>query len=129
MDWAEEECKGRISCEKCENKLLGSHLKRGSTSLHIYKISLDAGLYEDKITEHYEMLDLYPEEFTYQHDNLKLHKAAEPGLLEIGFDIFEFPRYSADLTPIENLWKSVKERVSNDNPRTEKQSASSLQRH
>ena len=108
----------------------GAISQRGGTSLHIYKGSLNADLYEEIVTEHYEeMLDLYPEGFTYQHDNLPIHKAAEPELSKVGFDIFEFPRYSPDLTPIENLWKSVKERVSNDNPRTERQLVSSLHRH
>lgn len=108
----------------------GAISRRGATSLEIYKENLNASHYVDIVVEHYqEMEDLYPEGFVYRHDNLKLHKAAETFLEENGFDIGEIPRYSPDLSPIENLWKSLKDRVRNDNPKTESQLVKSLQKN
>lgn len=108
----------------------GAISERGGTSLHIYKDTLKRERYEDIVIEHYEeMQDLYPDGFTYQHDNLKLHHAAEPALEDYGFCMVPFPRFSPDLTPIENLWKALKDRVSNDNPKSESQMVSSLHRN
>jgi transposase len=46
-------------------------------------------------------------------DNLKAHKVGEAhrALHEAGFTEFEFPPYSPDLNPIENLWRNVQARV------------------
>ena len=40
-----------------------------------------------------------------------------------------FPSYSPDLSPIKNLWRSLKNRVSGDNPKTEIQLRKSLEKH
>jgi transposase len=108
----------------------GAISRKGATSLHIYEKNLDAELYEEIVQEHQEeMEDLYPEGFKYQHDNLKLHLTAEPELISQGFDIIKYPRYSPDLSPIENLWHSVKARVADDNPKNKTQLVNSLHKN
>ena len=65
------------------------------------------------------MEDLYPEGVKFQHDNSSVHVAAEQNLKNTSFEIVEFPRYSPDLNPIENLWGALKHRVKCDAPRSE----------
>jgi transposase len=43
--------------------------------------------------------------------------------------VLDFPTYSPDLTPIENLWGALKRAVAADNPKTEKQLRESLLKH
>ena len=103
---------------------------RSATSLHIYKENLKADKYTKIVEEHIEeMKELYPDGFTYTHDNLPVHQAAESDLEEDGLDMVLFPSYSPDLSPIENLWRSLKNRVAGDNPKTELQLRKSLEKH
>jgi len=37
-----------------------------------------------------------------------------------GFEILDFPSYSPDLSPIENLWAALKNAVAKENPKTER---------
>ena len=81
------------------------------------------------VEEHIEeMEDLYHEGFLFMHDNLSTHQAAEPGLKRQDLYILDFPTYSADLNPIENLWETLKGRVACDLPRTEAKLKNSLHR-
>ena len=54
----------------------------------------------------------------YLHDNLKL-QGSWIFSWKNGFDIDEFPRFPPVFSPIESLWKSLKDRVRNENPKTE----------
>jgi len=72
-----------------------------------------------------EREELYPNGIKFIHDNLLAHKAAETDLAEIGFDMVSFPSFSPDLSPIGNIWRSLKTRVSGE----ETQLRKSLERH
>ncbi|HRN71343.1 MAG TPA: IS630 family transposase [Candidatus Woesebacteria bacterium] len=105
----------------------GAISKNGATSLEIFTETLDAPLYIDIVTEHIqEMQELYPRGFLFQHDNLSAHKKAEVDLKRHGLNFVKFPTYSPDLSPIENLWGTLKERVRKDNPKNENQLIRSL---
>lgn len=102
----------------------------GATSLHIFKENLNKDLYEEIIEEHKgEMDDLFPDGYHFQHDNLKLHIAAERRGEELGLEFVDFPTYSPDLNPIENLWSDLKGGVASDHPRTEQQLIRSLKKN
>ena len=74
MDRALQKGKGRRTNPRREVKLLETISARNATSLHIYKENLKAYGYADIVEEHREeMEELYPHEFKYIHDNLKLH--------------------------------------------------------
>lgn len=108
----------------------GAISARGATSLHLYKGSLKADRYQEILEEHKQEMDrLYPEGYFFQHDNLSVHTAVEAPLRGQGLDILPFPAYSPDLSPIENLWAVLKNRVDKDNPRTEDALCKSLRRN
>jgi len=92
----------------------------GATTLHIYKNSLKADTYLKIVEEHkHEMDELYPNGYLYQHDNSSVHVAAEDDMKRQKFKFMEFPTYSPDLSPIENLWSALKVAVAKDNPKNE----------
>ena len=102
----------------------------GATSLHIFKEPLKAGVYEGIIKSHLEEMDqIYPEGYYFQHDNSSVHKAAEKEATKMGLEILDFPTYSPDLSPIENLWSTLKSAVAADSPKTEAQLIRSLRRN
>ena len=47
------------------------------------------------------------------YDNAPIHTARiiENWLLEQGIEIMDWPPYSPDLNPIENLWKLLKDQI------------------
>jgi transposase len=49
----------------------------------------------------------------FQHDNAPTHTAhvVRDALRELGFEIMEWPPYSPDLNPIENLWALLKAEI------------------
>ena len=108
----------------------GAISSRGATSIHIYKGSLKTEDYQAILEEHKEEMDqLFPEGYYFQQDNLSVHTAAEGWMQEKGYDIVNFPTYSPDLTPIENLWGVLKNAVAKENPKTEKALCDSLLRN
>ena len=75
------------------------------------------------------MDDLYPHGYFFQQDKSSVHVAAISLMKKLGFDIIDFPTYSPDLTPIENLWWALKTEVAKENPKTEKALCDSLRRN
>lgn len=49
----------------------------------------------------------------FQHDNASTHTAhvVRDALEELGFEVMEWPPYSPDLNPIENLWALLKAKI------------------
>jgi len=56
-------------------------------------------------------------------DNAPIHKATlvQKWLHDNGVELLEFPHYSPNLNPIENLWSDLKRRVERRNPTTAQQ--------
>ena len=108
----------------------GAISKNGATSLEIYRGNLKADRYQVIVQNHVdEMEELCPSGVKFIHDNSSVHKASENNLRNSNFQLIKFPEYSPDLNPIENLWSSLKQRVSHDAPKTERQLISSLQKN
>jgi transposase len=105
----------------------GAISMEGATPLYIYKQNLNSDFYKDILEEaKEEMEELYPEGFNFIHDNYAVHQAAEEFAEEIGYEFTQFPTYSPDLNPIENLWATLKSSVRSDNPRNEDELKESL---
>eukprot|EP00834_Sanchytrium_tribonematis_P008178 NODE_887_length_3307_cov_0.181733.p1 type:complete len:235 gc:universal NODE_887_length_3307_cov_0.181733:2405-3109(+) len=54
-----------------------------------------------------------PDELTFMHDNAPIHTSflVEEFLQEKGLEVLQWPVYSPDLNPIENLWAIVKRKL------------------
>lgn len=101
----------------------------GATSLHIYKTNLTNELYQDILSEHaMEIEDTYAGKKVYfVQDNHPTHQNV--GILDNhpNIELLDFPTYSPDLNPIENLWSTLKYRVACDVPKTEQALVKSLE--
>ena len=94
--------------------------ENGATKLHIYKETLETRTYENILQQHKKEMDrLYPQGYYFIHDNSKVHIAAQNWMKGQNFNLIKFPTYSPDLSPIENLWGTLKAAVAKDNPKTE----------
>jgi hypothetical protein len=100
----------------------------GATSLHIYKTNLRNDTYQDILGEHaMEIEDAYAGKRVYfQQDNHPVHGNVEILDDHPNIELLDFPTYSPDLNPIENLWFTLKYRVACDAPRTEEALVNSL---
>ena len=120
--WSGPEKKIKVEKPQRDVKLncWGAISRQGATSLHIFKDNLTGSTYEDIIDEHIpEMEQLYPEGFYFQHDNSSVHQSAEGWMDEIDLERLIFNSYSPYLTPIENLWATLKYYVRCDAPSNE----------
>ncbi len=121
MSWGKPNKKIKVEKPKYDMRLncWGGISINGATSLHIFKPNLTSDLYENILEEHLpEMEELYSEDFFLQHDNLPAHKSAEEWIENEGLERVDFPSYSADWSPIENLWSALKHSVSVEHPTT-----------
>jgi len=99
----------------------------GATSLDIYEYNLDQHEYQRILEEHIpEMEEIFPDGFLFQDDNHPSHRAIRSWMEEKGLERVDFPSYSPDLTPIENLWHALKTSVQRDQPRSEQTLVRSL---
>jgi transposase len=97
----------------------GSH----RTALVIVEGNLNGMRYRDEILRGHVIpfLQQHPEVTTFQHDNARPHTAriCTQYLEENHVNIMQWPAKSPDLSPIENLWGRLKDRVGQlDNPPT-----------
>ena len=130
--WGEPYKKIKIEIPAKDIKLncWGAISKKGATTLHIYRDNLDTGLYEKVVKKHIpEMQEIYPNNFSFVHDNSSIHSAAEKELKKHGLSLVKFPSYSPDLNPIKNLWSALKNNIAKDNPKTERQLVNSLKKN
>ena len=121
MGWGKPGKKLKTSQPRKDIKLncWGGISRNGSTSLYIFQKTLNSDRYKMILEEHLpEIEDLYSEEFIFQHDNLPAHKPLENWIENQGLERVDFPAYSADLSPIENLWSALKHSVAVDHPTT-----------
>ena len=103
---------------------------RGATSLQIFRENLRATVYQPILERHMpEMQELYPDGYSFIHDNHQAHAAVEAWMRNNHLEQEPFPSYSPDLNIIENLWSALKDRVAGDAPRTENQLVNSLRRN
>lgn len=65
-----------------------------------------------------ELENLYPNGITWQQDGSPVHKSKEflQYLKDSDIVLLNFPPYSPDISPIENIWGWLKHEVSNDQP-------------
>ena len=103
----------------------------GATSLHIYKTNLTNDLYQDILEEHaMEIEEVYNNKKVYfQQDKHPAHNDVEILDDYPNIELLDFPTYSPDLNPIENMWSTLKYRVACDGPKTEAALLRSLQAH
>jgi transposase len=101
----------------------------GATSLHIFSQNLKNPLYQSIVNTHkMEMENLYPQrDFSYQQDNHPTHNKLDVFNNNENIEIIQFPTYSPDLNPIENVWATLKYRVARDAPMSEQELVQSLQ--
>lgn len=103
----------------------------GATSLHIYKTNMTNDLYQDILEEHaMEIEEPYANKKVYfQQDNHPSHNNVEILDDHPNIELLQFPTYSPDLNPIENMWAALKYRVACDAPKTEAALIRSLEAH
>lgn len=64
-----------------------------------------------------EMMNLFDgEDFYFQQDNHAVHNNIDVIDEEESIEVVNFPTYSPDLNPIENLWAALKYRAACDAP-------------
>ena len=103
----------------------------GATSLHIFFDNLNKRLYQTIVENHKEeMENLYEgQDFCFQQDNHPTHNNLDVFDDDENIEIIDFPTYSPDLNPIENLWATLKYRVACDAPLTRDELVESLERN
>jgi len=103
--------------------LWGCFCARGVGQAEIFVGEFNAPKYVD-ILQHnliQTALDFYPREhWWFQQDNAPQHTShlAQRWFHNHGVDLLDFPPYSPDLNPIENLWSILKARIENRLART-----------
>ena len=95
---------------------------RGIGDIGIYTDPLDAPFYCSILSTHLlpSARRLFPTgQWWFQQDNPTVHtgKVASRWFAMHGIDLIDFPPYSPDLSPIENLWADLKRRVEKHNAR------------
>lgn len=95
----------------------------GVGGFHIFEENLDAVLMKEILQKHVlkSAAKLFPRgQWWFQQDNDPKHKSklVQAWIKLKGIDCLEWPPYSPDLNPIENLWAHVKRRVEARNTKT-----------
>jgi hypothetical protein len=105
---------------------------RGATQIEIFDKNLNARRYVNILRKHKpEMDNLYEDGYWFQQDNHPVHRSKiASNFIERNFeDVVEWPPYSPDLSPIENLWVWLKREVGKDMPRTIEDLRKSIRRN
>jgi len=91
--------------------------------------NLNNSLYQEIVEkQREEMENLYQQQdFCYPHDKHPSHLTFEVFDDDEDIEIIDFPTYSPDLNPIENVWSTLKYKVACDAPESERELKRSLQ--
>lgn len=113
----------------------GAITSNGPLKLKLFTENLNTDLYVKILREKVkEMRALLPNGFIFQHDGSPIHRSATSVAFvnrNMGETLTppEWPPYSPDLSPIENIWGWLKGRVNNDMPTNMKNLKQSIRRH
>ncbi|KAL4500898.1 hypothetical protein ABPG72_020132 [Tetrahymena utriculariae] len=95
---------------------------RGAISLDLFEENLTAENYINILKKKRRLMNqLYPEGYYFQHDNSSIHKSQSvQKYIKRYFSnkVIDWPSYSPDLSPIENIWAWIKQKVSSHSPQT-----------
>lgn len=105
----------------CKIHVWGAISARGALPLHIFKQNLKGDYYIEILEQNLsEMEELYPDGFTFQQDNGPPHLPARYFIQDNFPNSLDWPPYSPDLSPIENIWGWLKREVNKVRPKSEK---------
>jgi hypothetical protein len=94
---------------------------RETTTLEIARGSINATWYQDILAANLEpsLAVIYPDRYVLQQGTATPHKAksTKKRLEDCGIVVLEWPPYSLDLNPIENLWHVMKDALEKLDPR------------
>ena len=94
---------------------------RGKVAIHVFDKTLKSKVYVDILrtclipgADH-----LYPNGWLFQQDKHPVHTSDESSrFINREIDLIDWPTYSSDLSPIENLWPALKKKVRQRQPRS-----------